>query len=104
MATRAPNTRRHSAAKNGPLEDVPKISHTFVRLENPHQRILASRQSSRGFSPTVVGFPSQIWADIGIFGVEFQGSHPVENLILSTLLLFEITLCAQLLSETRNRA
>ena len=63
-----------------------------------------SRQSSRGFSPAVVGIPSQIWADIGIFGVEFQGSHPVENLNLSTLLLFKITLCAQLLSETRNRA
>ena len=29
-------TRGQSATKNDPLEDVPKISRSSVRLENPH--------------------------------------------------------------------
>ena len=29
-------TRGQSATKNDPLEDVPKMSHSSVRLENPH--------------------------------------------------------------------
>ena len=36
-------TRGHSAAIKGPLGDVPKITHTFLRLEDPNKMILASK-------------------------------------------------------------